>query len=135
MEDIIMSIRFKRGFNWINTTVRGLLRCDICVDVYETIADDIAVAFEGDGGNPLTKKGEEHFKDILDFPVIITDGYAHVDTASYYKEKGINIDGYDFETRETTPPEVVLLIDLFWGLAGYDNPENMYFKFNESDEF
>jgi hypothetical protein len=111
--------------------VKDLFTIVGCWDVYEDIADEVGIAFDSDGKNPLTEQGKRKFKTALNMEVkAIYNGMVIVDTTKYFKDKHINIDDYDFETRDTTPKEILNLIDLFWSLAGYCSVDeyNKYFK-------
>jgi hypothetical protein len=89
---------------------------DICVDVYENIADLISIAFCG--SVQLTDEGKKHFAKALQFPIARIDkNMLVIDTEKYYNDKKINLDKYDFE--EKIPKGVQNLIDLFWSVAGY----------------
>lgn len=94
---------------------------DLCVDVYENIADLIGIAFCGETG--LTEEGKKHFSKALQFPIKRIDkDMLVIDTEKYYNDKKINLDKYDFEDK--IPAGVQNLIDLFWGVAGYCSCED-----------
>lgn len=50
-------------------TIRDLLLMDVDIDVYDNVCESLAIAFCGPMN--LTEEGKEHFKDVLDLPVII----------------------------------------------------------------
>ena len=60
-------------------TIRDLLLMDVDIDVYDNVCESLAIAFCGPMN--LTEEGKEHFKDVLDLPVIIytDDNVAIVD--------------------------------------------------------
>ena len=102
-----------------------------CADVYENIADEIGIAFDCAGNDPLTDEGKKYFKVALNMEVkAIRNGMIVIDTEKHCKDKGINLDNYDFESRDSIPKDILKLIDLFWAYAGYCSTEewNKWFK-------
>ena len=55
-----------------DTTIRGLLRMNIDIDVYDDDSDGIGIAFCGPVG--LTDEGRREWRDILDYKVSFVDG-------------------------------------------------------------
>lgn len=58
-------------------TVADLLKQSICVDVYDNVCEELAIAF--DGPLTLTIDGFAKFSGALNFPVELRDGVAIVD--------------------------------------------------------
>ncbi len=73
---------------------------DITVDVYETLCDEIGVAFVSNN-TKLTDKGEKHFAPILELLVEIDE------------------DENCCSVQNDDEKNIPLLKELFWGLAGY----------------
>ena len=70
----------KKGVRFMTKhTIRDLLLMDVDIDVYDNVCESLAIAFCGPMN--LTEEGKEHFKDVLDLPVIIytDDNVAIVD--------------------------------------------------------
>lgn len=59
-------------FHKEDTTIRGLLRMNIDIDVYDDDSDGIGIAFCGPVG--LTDEGKKEWEDILDYKVSFVDG-------------------------------------------------------------
>lgn len=90
--------------------VRDLLEQNICVDVYDSVCDELAIAF--DGPQELTEEGKKHFADVLDYEIRLNSNSGYVVAIV---EIG---DGDDWEERLEKAKE------LFYGMAGYCSVEN-----------
>lgn len=85
-------------------TVRDLLKMEIDVDVYDSICDEIAIAFCGPV--KLTEEGETHFSKVLDYPVEFNRDCSEV---------CVILD----ETEGVWQKQLRKAKDFFWSLAGY----------------
>ena len=85
-------------------TVRDLLKMEIDVDVYDSICDEIAIAFCG--AVKLTEEGETHFSEVLDYPVEFNRDCSNVI---------VMLD----ETEGVWQKQLRKAKDFFWSLAGY----------------
>ena len=111
--------------------VKDLLTVKGSWDVYENIADEIGIAFDSEGVNPLTDEGMKKFRTALNFEILRIDkDMIVINTEKYFKDKKINIEKYDFESRKGIPKQVLNLIDFFWYYAGYcsQSDYDKYFK-------
>ena len=111
--------------------VEDLLTVCILGDFYGNIADEIGIAVEFEGKNPLTDEGMKKFRTALNFEIkSIHQDIIVIDTEKYFKDKNINIEKYDFESRKGMPKQILNLIDFFWYYAGYcsQSDYDKYFK-------
>lgn len=88
--------------------VKDLLRQNICVDVYDNVCEDLAIAF--DGPQKLTEEGKRHFADVLEYEVMFKGSSDIVAI--------IDVDEENWEERLEKAKE------LFCGMAGYCSVED-----------
>lgn len=89
--------------------VKDLLGQSVCMDVYDNVCEELAIAF--DGPQKLTEEGKNHFAEVLEYEVKIH--YNGSDTVAI-----VDVDGEDWEDRLEKAKE------LFYGAAGYCSVED-----------
>lgn len=97
--------------------VKDLIEQEICIDVYDDVCEELAIAF--DGPQPLTEHGTKHFADVLGYGVKLHDNGS--ETVAI-----VNVDapGDEWEQRLEKARE------FFEAAAGYCSVEdyNKWFK-------
>ena len=85
--------------------VKDLLEQSVCIDVYDDVCEELAIAF--DGPQELTEEGKKHFAEVLEYEVQFVSDVVIV-----------CIDGRGWEKRLEKAKE------LFYGMAGYCSVED-----------
>ena len=91
-------------------TVKDFIEQDIEIDVYDTMTDDIAIAFVGPAR--LTEAGAAHFSPVLDMQMMIKNAPGLGVTAY------VVVDGDDWEKKQRQAKE------FFDAAAGYCPADN-----------
>ena len=96
--------------------VRELLKQEIDIDVYDDYTEELGIAFCGP--MKLTKEGQEYFKDVLDYDIIV---YTNNDLQEAVVQVG------DYDDAEDRFDKAC---ELFNSMAGYcsDTNYNKWFK-------
>ena len=89
--------------------VKDLLGQSVCMDVYDNVCEELAIAF--DGPQKLTEEGKNHFAEVLEYEVMLK--YNGADTVAI-----VDVDEDDWEDRLERARE------LFEGMAGYCSMED-----------
>ena len=100
--------------------VRELIRQDIDIDVFDDYTEEVGICFCGP--IRLTTEGKEHFKEVLDYKVVV-----YIDNALDTKEAVIQINEYD-----DADDRVDKSVEFFNAMAGYCSDSD-YKKWVEED--
>lgn len=94
--------------------VKDLLDQEVCIDVYDDVCEELAIAF--DGPQELTEAGKEHFAEVLEFPISLGEDciIVHVDD----------------EDEDVFLKKLYQAKELFESLAGFctEDEWNLWFK-------
>ena len=88
--------------------VKDLIEQEICVDVYDDVCEELAIAF--DGPVKLTEAGAKKFGEVLNYDVALVDSGACVTNAI------VHIDDEDDKVWERRLRKAK---EFFEGMAGY----------------